>query len=189
MKKSRLFLMIVFIATFAIFGCSSTDNGNNTNADTTEANTDEVTPESKTIEINLADKGIPVTVTAPTGSEVKKGIANGEFDGVKFMNYYITKDDFILDAMMEDSDLESSVTELLADSKQLAQEEDGFSEIVKEETNGFIYKLKADGADDYNFCYILIKDKRAIEFSAGLKFSEFSLENIEILYEAAKNAK
>ena len=140
-------------------------------------------------EIDLNNKGIPVTIIVPQGCEITEGIANEEEDEMSFLNYVIKKDNFILDVFMPEQDLQGDLSDYVRRATQLAKEEVGFVEFVKTDEAGFIYKLKTEEGFGYNFSYTIIKNNRAIEFLAGLNFSDYTLTQIEKLYEAAKTAK
>jgi len=175
MKK----ISLLFFVTIAIFALSSCGGGSN----------DEGKSELKMTQVSLAEKGIPVEFMAPEGAEIKEGLVNGNFDGVAYLNYEVTIDDFIMDVQMEDIDLENDMATYLKFAKEIETTGDDFVEFVKEEEDGYIAKLKSEDGDNYAFCHILIKDKRAIEFSEGLKLSNYTLAQIETLYNAAKAAK
>jgi hypothetical protein len=175
MKKLSLFLLTALLAGFSV----SCGGGSSSSL-----------ADMKLTELNLTDKGIPVTFQAPEGTEIKDGMFMGEFGGIKMYDYEIVKDEFVLEVSMDDTEETRTVDEIISDAKETAKTEDGFVEFVKEETNGFIYKVKKDDYEDYKFHYVLMKDGKAIEFAEGLKlFTEFSLKDAETLYDIAKNAK
>ncbi len=176
MKKLSLFLIIAVISGFSVScgGGSSSDS----------------LADMKMTEIDLTEKGIPVKFQAPEGAEIKEGMFNGEFGGVKMLDYEIVKDEFSLEVTMDDSEETRTLEEIVNDDKETAKSDEGFVEFVKEEPNGFIYKVKTDDYTDYKFTYVLMKNNKAIEFSEGLKlFSEFTQKDAETLYNIAKNAK
>jgi len=176
MKKLGLYLFTTVLAGFS----ASCESGNNSSS----------LSDMKLTELNLADKGIPVTFQCPEGAEVKNGMFMGEFGGVKMLDYEIVKDGFVLEISMDDVEETRTPEEIISDAKETAMTDDGFAEFVKEEPNGFIYKVKIDDYTDYKFHYVLIKNNRAIEFSEGLKlFTEFTQKDAETLYNIAKNAK
>ncbi len=144
----------------------------------------------KTVELNLADKGIPVKINVPENYKIKDGMFMGEFAGVTMYNYEISKGDFAIDVIMDDSDEIRTAAELVSEAKETAKTEEGFQEFILEESNGYIYKVDFEDYEDYMFYYILIKDRRAIEFTEGLKlFSEYTEEDIRFAYDCAKSAK
>ena len=176
MKKLGLFLLTAVIVSFAV----SCGGGSSSSS----------LADMKLTELNLADKGIPVTLQAPEGAEIKDGMFMGEFGGIKMLDYEIVKDEFVMEVSMDDAEESRTAEEIVNDAKETAKTEEGFVEFVKEEPNGFIYKVKTDDYTDYKFHYVLMKDNRAIEFTEGLKlFSEFTQQDAETLYNIAKNAK
>ncbi len=177
MKKVN-FLITAVIAIFALSSCGggSTKDGNHESS------------EAKMVEMSLSEKGIPVTFSAPEGVEITDGLLNGVFDGVVLINYEVKKDNFIMDVLMEDADLVDDLSTYLEYAKGTDIDSD-FVEFVKEEENGYIAKLESEDGDNYAFYYVLIKDNRAIEFTEGLNFSDYTLQEIETLYNAAKDAK
>ena len=175
MTKLGLFLLTAILAGFSV-SCGGDSSSS--------------LADMKLTELNLADKGIPVSLQAPEGAEIKDGMFLGEFGGIKMLDYEIVKDEFVLEVSMDDAEETRTVEEIVSDAKETAQTEDGFVEFVKEESNGFIYKVKTDDYEDYKFHYVLMKDKKAIEFTEGLKlFTEFTQKDAETLYNIAKNAK
>ncbi|NPA68529.1 MAG: hypothetical protein GXO50_07975 [Chlorobi bacterium] len=144
----------------------------------------------KMTELNLADKGIPVTVKAPEGAKVKEGMFSGEFGGIRMYDYEIVKNSFALEVSMDDAEELRTAKEITEDAAEAAQTEEGFAGFVKKEPDGFIYKIKTDDYEEYKFYHVLIKNNRAIEFNEGLKlFTGFNLNDIKILYDIAKNAE
>ena len=149
MKKLGLFLLVAVLTGFSV----SCGGGSSSSL-----------ADMKLTELNLADKGIPVTIQAPEGAEIKDGMFMGEFGGIKMFDYEIVKDEFVLEVSMDDTEETRTAEEIISDAKETAQTEDGFVEFIKEEPNGFIYKVKTDDYEDYKFHYVLIKDNSAIEF-------------------------
>ena len=180
------FLSLIVIAMLFVVACGGnekkdTDNGN----DDTEVGTDQ----SKTAEYDLSSNEIPVIVTGPAGAEVSKGMGNAEMDGERTINYQIVKDNFKLDVTYTTGG-EYTKEEVYATAKEITEEEEGFVEFISKDEDGFIYKLKTDDGDDYGFSYIYINNKKEpIEFGKGFSLSNFTLDQIKELYEAAKTAK
>lgn len=140
-------------------------------------------------ELSLKNKGVPVTITVPKDCKITEGVGNTEFDGIKYLNYVVKKDKFILDVFMPVDSPQGDVSDYVKRAKEQANEQEDFVEFVKMEDSGFIYKIKTDEGFDYNFNYTIIKENRAIEFVAGLNFSDYTLGEVEKIYEAAKTAK
>ncbi len=175
MKKSVLYLFTIVLASFSV---SCGGGSGNSLAD------------MKLTELNLADKGIPITIQAPEGAEIKNGMFMGEFGGIKMLDYEIVKGEFVIEVSMDDAKETRTVEQIVNDAEETAKTEEGFVKFVKKETNGFIYKVKIDDNEDYKFHYVLMKDGKAIEFTEGLKlFTEFTEKDAETLYNIAENAK
>lgn len=177
MKKISYIIAVIAVFALASCGGGTDDKGNSNDAD------------AKMVEVNLAEKGIPTTFMAPEGFEIVDGLINGEIDGISYYNYEVKKGDFIMDVQMEDADLQDDMATLLEYAKEIDTSNPDFVEFVKEEENGYIAKMKSVDGTTYSFYYALIKDNRAIEFSEGLNFNDFTMEQIETLYNAAKAAK
>lgn len=167
MKKSTKFLLISIFLISIFFSCNKSDK----------------------VSLSLTDKGIPVTITVPEDYEISDGIGNADFEGVQYMNFVVKKDKFILDIFMPKESPTGKLEDYLKRAKEQAKQENGFAEFVLEEKAGFIYKIKTSEGFDYNFNYTIIKENRAIEFVAGLNFSDYTLPEIKKIYEAAKTAK
>jgi hypothetical protein len=139
-------------------------------------------------EFNLSSFGIPVTVSAPDGAEVKKGLMGGEVDGVQLINVDIKKDNFVLSVMMWDQEPEGDLESAVEDARGVTEETDGFKGYILEEENGYIAKIVEDGETDYDFTYVLEKDDRHIEFMTGLSMKNFTEAEVRAMYAAAKAA-
>ncbi len=139
-------------------------------------------------EYDLSEYGVPVTVAAPEGAEVKTGMVNGEIDGLHIYSADVIKDRFRLMASMWDFEPEESLQEALATQKGITEENEDFQGYVLEEENGYISKSIADGEVDYDFCYILQKGDRHIQFGIAFTITAFTEAEIKTIYNAAKTA-
>jgi hypothetical protein len=137
---------------------------------------------------DLSEYGIPVSVVAPEGAEVRTGLVNGEIDGLHIYSADVIKDRFLLMASMWDFEPEESLQEALATQKGIAEENENFVGYLLEEDNGYISKSIADGEADYDFCYILQKGDRHIQFGIAFTITAFTEAEIKTLYLAAKSA-
>lgn len=188
MKKTILILSTMAICTLA--GCNNSNKKDSDSSKSDKVVKEPVKAVETMVEVDLTDKGIPVTLNAPAGHEVAKGMGAYEMEGVKTLNYEIKKGNFILSASMTEEDMYEEASNYYSQAMELAKSSEGFLSIIKEEPNGFIYKMKNAGEDDYNFYYLLVKNKRAIEFEAGLNMlSNFSQDHVEKMYTVAKGAK
>lgn len=194
MKKLQFILMA---SAFALFvACDSgekQDDKDKKNDQKEKIQDEEIQPDvensTEMVPLDISEMGIPVTFDAPLGAEVNEGLGMAEMeDGTKQYNFEVSSDNFILDVTMFDENLEMSIEEFVADAKELAMEEEGFVGIISEETSGFVYQLDNEEGTDYSFYYVFVKDNKAIEFATGLNFSNYSLEEVTKLFEAAKTA-
>lgn len=188
----------ILVSLFLVIGMTSCGGGGETDKDDTKddqanvsetkSETAETTEEVGSMTIDLTDMSVPLKVDVPEGVEVNEGMMMGEFDGVKTYNYELKKDGWIMDLTMMDESPYTDKVGYMADYKDIVKSMDGFKEIIEEGENGFIYKVTNEDGEDYNFYYVVFKDDRAIEFEAGLKFTNFTLDEVKSMYEAAKSA-
>ncbi len=172
--------LILIVTTFSIallFSCGT----NNTSDDKKNSDTDTKKMESKGV--NLASKGIPITLDAPEDSEIRKGLMIDDTN----VAYEIVKGKFHMEVQMYKEDVSRSIAEYIADEKDIISDENPV--FVKEEPNGFIYKTEIDGDEDYDFYYVTVKNNKAIEFRTGIGIDLFTLEDIQKMYEIAKKAR
>jgi len=137
---------------------------------------------------DLSQYEIPVVVAAPIGAEIKAGVGNGAFGGVRTINYEIIKGDFILD-VNHIVGAKYSKENLITSEKLFAEELEGFEGFISEEENGFIYKVKTNEGEDYGFYYVIFKGEEPIEFGVGFSYTNFTLEEVKNMYKVAKAAK
>lgn len=182
-------LLVMFLVSCG--GGESTDNEEKTKTEDNAANVSEANESAEIVmsNIDFAEQSIPITMDVPEGAEVTEGMLNGEFGGVNLLNYEVAKDGWILDISMMDEAPYGEKEDYIQDAKDFAMETEGFVEIVDEDESGFIYKLENEDGDEYNLYYVIIKDDRAIEIEEGLKFTNYTLEEITSMFEAAKTAK
>jgi hypothetical protein len=191
-------LLSVLISFFLILGMASCGDGGDKAKDKTDkqANVSESksdkTDESAGVEsvtIDLTEMSVPLKLTVPEGVEVREGMMMGSVEGVMNYNYELVKDGWIIDVSMIDEDPYTDKTGFIADQRAIIENSEDFEEIVKESDNGFIYKTTNADGTDYNFYYVYFKDNRAFEFSAGLKFENFTLSQVKSMYEAAQSVE
>jgi hypothetical protein len=186
-----------FVSLFLVVGMTSCGGGGETDKDDTkdeQANVSKSkaekseTSEVGAVTIDLTDMSIPLKLEVPEGVEVNEGMMMGEFDGIQTYNYELKKDGWVMDMTMMDEAPYTDKAGYISDYKDIVKSMDGFKEIVEEGENGFIYKVTNEDGEDYNFYYVVFKDDRVIEFEAGLKFTNFTLDEVKSMYEAAKSA-
>ncbi|MFO7789235.1 MAG: hypothetical protein ACQES1_11465 [Bacteroidota bacterium] len=184
-----LFLVIGMTSCGGGDGEDQNDTGDEqANVSETKADETKDAEDAGSVTIDLTDMSVPLKIEVPDGVEVNEGMMMGEFDGVQTYNYELKKDDWVMDVTMMDEDPYTDKEGYIADYKDIVKSMEGFEEIVEEGENGFIYKVTNEDGEDYNFYYVVLKDDRAIEFEAGLKFTNFTLDEVKSMYEAAKSA-
>ncbi len=163
-------LFIAFAALFVFITVSGTQDG--------------------TKEFDLSDKGIPVTVTAPSDAQIEEGLMHGEvMDGVETISWELNSGSFSLEVMMDDEEMWQTAAEYLGDSKDFVETDEDFGGYIEEDENGFICKYDYEEGVMYEFYYQLVKGDRIIEFSAGMSSDDSSLSEVRRMYQAAKSAK
>ena len=184
---SMLFVMLLV----SCGGGESTKDDEKAKTEDNAANVSEANESTEIVMTNIdfTEQSIPITMDVPEGAEVTEGMLNGEFGGINLLNYEVSKDGWILDVSMMDDEPYGAKEDYIHDAKDFALETEGFVEIVEEDENGFIYKLENEDGDEYNLYYVIIKDNRAIEIEEGLKFTNYTLEEIQSMYKAAQSAK
>lgn len=181
MKKNTL---VIFSLISSLILASCGGNNNSSSSASKETIADNQTATS----YDLSDKGIPTSIEGPEGATVGKGMSGGEIEGVKTTSLSISKGKFKLEVNMDSESSGRTLEGLIAYYKELRMEEKGF-ELIKEDANGFIYKSLIVDETDYDFMYIKMNEEGiALEMTAGFSFSNYSLEDIEKMYEAASKA-
>ena len=135
-------------------------------------------PSSSYEELDLLSYGIPISIKAPPGAEVKK-----EDLGV-ILSVIVTGDQFDLQIYSS-----KSITLNLEKVKQdkLTEVKSGryFSKIIEEEDDGFIFEKDIDGTIRYDFRRVRLVGDTEISFQKGL-LGNFTEEEIRSMYEAVK---
>ncbi|WP_108809184.1 hypothetical protein [Aquimarina spinulae] len=181
MKKNTL-VIISFIFSLILASCGGKNNTTSNDSEETIAET------SAVASYDLSEKGIPAIIEGPIEATIGEGMGAGEIDGIKTISLGITKDKFKLEINMDSAPSERTLDELVAFHKELSQEEEGF-ELIKEDSNGFIYKTTEDGETNHNFNYVKMNEKGdALEMTTGFSLVNYTLEEVEKMYEAAKKA-
>lgn len=140
------------------------------------------------IEMDLSEYDIPVKLTVPEGAKVNESIIMTMFSGFGLLVYEVKKDNFILEVTCAPNDSITSPEERMELAKNEVASEDGFDSFVEEEDFGYIYKSIKESDTDYNFYYVFRSGNSLIEFSNGMRFSNFSLDEVKEHYKAAQTA-
>jgi hypothetical protein len=146
---------------------------------------DELTMEMEEIDMN--DMGMPIVLNAPKGTEISEGLMHSTEGEFQYYDYELTFDKYVINVTMDPEGMYQSIEEMVEGAKDIYLDEE--SELVEEFDCGFIYKNMYDEDEDYSFYYVKEKDDMAIEFTTGLTFDFYSLEDVERMLEVAKNAK
>jgi len=165
MKKRILLMTATIVLTALSFG--------------TQAQTD----------VSLAEKGIPVTVSVPSGCVIEEGVGHGmEMEGVKSYVYELNSGIFSLEVSMDDEPMWAEFSEYMDMAKEFTEDE-SFVRYISSDDNGFLYEFSIEDETYYGFFYMIVKGDRLISFATGMESDDASLENIKEIYAAAKTAK
>ena len=135
-------------------------------------------PQSSYEELDLLSYGMPISVLAPPGAEVKK-----EDLGV-IQSIIVSAEGYdvqIYSSKATTLDIEKMKQEKLREVKEGRY----FSKIVEEEDDGFIFEKNIDGVIRFDFRRIKVVGDTEFSFQKGL-MSNFTEEEIRGMYEAVK---
>ncbi len=132
-------------------------------------------------ELDLLDKGFPVTIMAPDSAKVK--VTNLGFiqditvEGEREDNYSIQ----IYAEQANTNDV------ALLKSRQMEEVKSNrlFARVVEEDEKGFIYELRIDSKPFFGFRYVHIQGDQAFVFMPGLS-TTYSEEQARDLYKAVQ---
>ena len=135
--------------------------------------------------VNLSTNGIPISVDAPEGAEIKKSMMSME----GMPSWVVKKKNFNLEVSLDNISDAPTVQGLISEQKSFDIEETDFK-IIEEGANGYIYSKTIQGDLDHSFYYVKIVNGKPISFTTGLNlFGEYSLEDVKEMYTAAKTSK
>lgn len=140
-------------------------------------------PTSSFKPLDLMSYGVPIKILAPEETTVKT-------DDLIVMQEVSIRggEDYFVQIRYSDantSDLAMIKAEEIADAKK----NPFFSEIIKEENDGFMYKTQIDSTrTGYGFRYIKLQGDKEYRFRNGI-VGIFSKEATEAMYESVKNGK
>ena len=159
MRKTHIFLVSLFCL---LMSCNS---GSNT---------------SGLEDLDLMAHGLPIKIKAPAE-------ANVQMDDLGFVKDVTVKsgDKFYLQ-IIGGTATTTNVSEVVAEHKQQATNNPFFSEIVREEENGFIFKkVISEDRENYDFRYVRIQGDKEYLFQTGL-IGQYTLEDVETMFAAVK---
>jgi len=129
-------------------------------------------------ELDLLSYGMPISVLAPPGAEVKKedlGVMQSII--VKGEQYNVQ----IYSSQSQTIDVEKAKRQALEDAKNGRY----FSKIIEEEDGGFVFEKDVDGTIIYDFRHIKIMGDKEFIFQKGL-MGTYTEEEVRTMYEAVK---
>lgn len=138
-------------------------------------------------EIDMNDMGMPIVLEAPVGTEITEGLMHSTEGEFQYYDYELTFDKYVINVTMDPDGMYQSIEEMVESAKDIYLDDE--SELVEEFECGFIYKNMYDEDEDYSFYYVKEKDDMAIEFTTGLTFDFYTLDDVNKMLEVAKNAK
>jgi hypothetical protein len=134
------------------------------------------------VEKDLLAYGIPITLQVPDSAEIKTMDFGVQKDiTVKGPDWYNLQ---IFSSTASSSDMAKTKSEHLS----IINDNPYFRNMVREEEDGFIFEMEIDSLQNYDFRHLKIQGDREYVFQAGL-YGTFSIEDIEKLYQIAKEAK
>ena len=141
----------------------------------------EPVPEFKPL--NLMDKGVPITIMAPDSADVTTD------DLIVMQEVSIKKgDDYYVQIRYSDAGNED-VAALKADEVADAKKDPFFAEIVRDDPDGFIYKMEVDSTrTGYGFRHVRLKGNKEYRFRNGI-IGIFDKEAIEAMYNGVREQK
>ena len=131
-------------------------------------------------ELDLMAHGLPVKIKAPAD-------ANVEMSDLGFVKDVTVKsgDQFYLQ-IIGGTATTTDIAEVVAEHKQQVSNNPFFSEIVREEENGFIFKkVISEDRENYDFRYVRIQGDKEYLFQTGL-VGQYTLDDVETMFKAVK---
>lgn len=134
--------------------------------------------------LDLMKYNLPVTIMAPDSAEVKSSSLSGVMQDVTIDSPADRYSVQIFSSQASTNDL----TRLKAEQLQLVRDNRYFSNIVREEPNGFIFMNQIDSTSIYGFRHIVYQGDQEIVFQNSFG-GTFTLEETEAMYAAVKQKK
>lgn len=134
--------------------------------------------------LDLMKYNLPVTIMAPDSAEVKSSSLSGVMQDVTIDSPADRYSVQIFSSQASTNDL----TRLKAEQLQLVRDNRYFSNIVREEPNGFVFMNQIDSTSIYGFRHIVYQGDQEIVFQNSFG-GTFSLEEAEAMYAAVKQKK
>lgn len=137
-------------------------------------------PTSGMEELSLLQYGLPISIKAPAGVEVKNSDL-GVFQDITIKN----EEGFYVQLLASDATI-INVTEIKESLMEDIKQSGYFSKIIEEMEDGFIYEKKIDDDNiNYSFRRIKVKGDKEYVFQPGL-VGRYTQEQIRVMYDAVK---
>lgn len=134
---------------------------------------------------SLLEYGVPVTVMAPDSVEVEKE----DWIVQQSISLRNEKEGYFVQIWMRQAPT-ADISALKAEKMAAVKQEDGFSRIVQDDPDGFIFERAVDTATvNFDFRYIQVKGDMEYTYQTDLTTELFSLEDVERMYQAVKEVK
>lgn len=145
---------------------------------------------SNQTEFDLSSYGVPVSITLPEGTVIKKGALSVNQGGVNLINLDIENGQFDMSVFYYDVDQTgASLSRELAADKAEIFNFIPHANLISEDENGYFYSFKDRGGTDYGFTHIVPVNNTFCYFEAGVSNVNFTKEAAEMIYAAAKSAR
>jgi len=132
----------------------------------------------KLVEVDLLKYGVPITVKAPESAKISQPSGEGEVWIVDTASYFKIQ-------VVKTSTSSLDVAAVKAEELELAKSLGGFSKLISEEKDGFIYEENYDTVS-YDFKHIVISGNNKYVFQKLLTEIP-TKEQVETMYKAVKN--
>lgn len=131
----------------------------------------------KLVEVDLLKYGVPITIKAPESAEITKPSGDGEVWIVDTASYFKIQ-------VVRSPTASIDVAEVKAEELELAKSLGGFSKLISEQNDGFIFEENYDTVS-YDFKHIVISGDNKYVFQKLLTEIP-TKEEVETMYKAVK---
>ena len=133
-------------------------------------------------ELDLLPQGVPLKIKAPKGSDVKKETLAGIMDDIE-----VSKADekFCIGIKGQPMLPDMTPTAMKAAELSRIKTVQGFTKIIREEGDGFVYEINYGSGPVLDFYYVVTRGENVYEFKVG-DLGTYSPEQVDAMYDAAK---
>ncbi len=147
-------------------------------------------------DLDLTEKGIPLTVKVPSGTEISEDTAKRVLNLVekgivlKGKNYHVRAEKILKEYQHPRLNIQEIKDARLTLEKKISHKGE-FNDVVLEEPNGFIFTTKiAPHGKTYHFFYVTVANGQQIEFTDYFSVIEKNTEeDIKLMYESVKQGE